>query len=87
MLSFIETIYFIFKEKAKTFSMDTEALEYPVYPCADNCCFSFKKKNMHQELKYSFIFSGRNLIPGQIQSMTQANPLLKCHSEWQKSID
>ena len=44
MLSFIETIYFIFKEKAKTFSMDTEALEYPVYPCADNCCFSFKKK-------------------------------------------
>lgn len=44
MLNFIETTYFIFKEMAKTFSMDTEALEYPIYPCVDNPCFSFKKK-------------------------------------------
>lgn len=41
MLNFIETTYFIFKEMAKTFSMDTEALEYPIYPCVDNPCFSF----------------------------------------------
>ena len=74
MLNFIETTYFIFKEMAKTFSMDTEALEYPIYPCVDNPCFSLKKK-MHQELKSSFIFSCGNLIPGQLQSMTQANPL------------
>lgn len=56
MLSFIETIYFIFKEKAKTFSMDTEALEYPIYPCIDNCCFSFKKKYAPRTQIFFYIF-------------------------------
>lgn len=41
---------------AKTFSMDTEALEYPIYPCVDNPCFSFKKKNAPRTQIFFYIF-------------------------------